>query len=230
MKTNLKITKQHILIFAAIAVAIIFFVVIIPNSAEEVLKNPSEGLEYNYLISPTEYYVVGVGTCKDKDIVIPEEYNGYPVVGIYFDAFYKCEFLESIYLPDSIVEIRDNAFAECVNLKKVRFSENLECIADNVFSECRKLEKIDIPNGCISIGDEAFSYCDNLAKVELPKTIEKLGRNVFFKSENVKIYYSGSMSDWNDMYIKENSNDYYYDKREIKVCCSNGIINWSVIA
>ena len=41
----------------------------------------SEGLAYQ-LHNDSFYFVTGVGTCKDTDIVIPSTYNGLPVASI----------------------------------------------------------------------------------------------------------------------------------------------------
>lgn len=80
-------------------------------------KNASQGLEFslesekedendNPIICEGAYYKVqGIGTCTDKDLVIPMSYNGVPVKEIMRDAFKDCQQLTSVKVPDSIKEI-----------------------------------------------------------------------------------------------------------------------------
>ena len=57
---------------------------------------PSEGLEFELNDDGRSYSVVGIGTCKDTNIVIPAEYNDLPVTSIEREAFWGCESLTSI--------------------------------------------------------------------------------------------------------------------------------------
>ena len=48
--------------------------------------------------------LVGIGTCSDKDIIIPPTYNDKPVISIGSEAFRNCESLTSLILPESITK------------------------------------------------------------------------------------------------------------------------------
>ncbi len=99
----------------------------------------SEGLEYVLIDSDTHYEVRDIGTCTDVDIIIPTTYNGKPVTSIGSSAFYNCETLASIKIPNSITTIGSSAFYSCGSLTRVT-----------------------IANSVTSIGEEAFSYCSSL--------------------------------------------------------------------
>ena len=51
-------------------------------------RRPSEGLEYSLNSDGNGYTVTGIGTCTDKELIIPSEYNAKPVTSIGGGAFY----------------------------------------------------------------------------------------------------------------------------------------------
>ena len=69
----------------------------------------SQGLDYT-LKNDDTYEVRGIGTCKDKNLVIPNEYNGKLVTSIGNAAFYDCGSLTSVTIPDSVTRIGHWAF------------------------------------------------------------------------------------------------------------------------
>ena len=71
-------------------------------------------------------------------------------------AFYRCERVKSITLPNSIERIDDNAFAYCSNLTNVNFSNNLTTLEEEVFEGCTQLANINLPDSVVSIGKNAF--------------------------------------------------------------------------
>ncbi len=55
--------------------------------------------------------VTGIGSCTDKDIVIPKvNPAGYPVTAIGYGAFQKYTSLISITIPSSVTTIGNSAF------------------------------------------------------------------------------------------------------------------------
>ena len=74
-----------------------------------------------------------------SDIIIPETINGCKVTHIFERAFFDCDNLTSVTLPNSIVNIGDRAFYDCNNLKN-----------------------INIPKSVLSVENFAFHFCDKL--------------------------------------------------------------------
>lgn len=87
--------------------------------------------------------------------------------------------LESIIIPDSVVQIGSNAFRNCATLRDVVLSDYLIQIGENAFSGCKSLTAINLPVTLREIGDAAFCGCDSLTSINIPNTIYRLGDSVF---------------------------------------------------
>ena len=112
---KLKTVQKPILgISITVIIGILLILFFIPKN------KPSQGLEYEFWSE--NYSVVGIGTCEDTKIVIPNEYNGYPVASISDKAFWGCEKITSVHMPDTIEFISDHAFIGCINLTDFHFS------------------------------------------------------------------------------------------------------------
>ena len=112
--------------------------------------------------------------------VIHEGYK-YPVTAIGQEAFYECENLVSVTIPNSVTSIGLAAFASCTSLKSVTLSNSLKFIGKYAFSNCKSLRTITIPNSVTTIEDCAFEGCSNLTTASVPKTVKTIGIDVFNK-------------------------------------------------
>ena len=101
-------------------------------------------------------------------LVIPSsvEHEGitYSVVSIGEAAFYKCDSLISVSIPNSVTNIGDIAFADCKDLTSISIPNSVTKIGDGAFSGCSKLKSIEIPNSVTSIGSDVFYNCTELTK------------------------------------------------------------------
>ena len=73
------------------------------------IRRPSEGLTYSLNSDENGYIVTRIGTCTDKELIIPSEYNAKPVTSIGRGAFYYCTGLTSVTIPDSVTSIGESA-------------------------------------------------------------------------------------------------------------------------
>ena len=99
-------------------------------------------------------------------------------------AFGWCEAVESIIIPESVIEISDFAFWCCENLKSVNLPSALTVLKRSVFGHCMKLQHIIIPESVTIIEDEAFWNCNSLNDVVLPEKLEYIGDSAFISCEN----------------------------------------------
>lgn len=120
-----------------------------------------------------------------EEIVIPSSvsYKGveYKVTAIGAQAFYECNLLVSVTVPDSVKDIGSQAFYNCSFLESVIFGENsqLNTIGDNVFFRCSYLTNCDIPDKVTDIGEYAFYYCASLKSITLPDGITSINPFTF---------------------------------------------------
>ena len=120
--------------------------------------------------SKKSYYVAACKESAKGKLTIPKKYNGKPVTRIGTDAFYWCNSLTSVTIPDSVTSIGSGAF-----------------------DSCESLNSITIPDSVTSIGNYAFEYCVNLTSITIPNSVTSIGAGAFFTSG----YYNDS-SNWED--------------------------------
>ena len=105
---------------------------------------PSEGLEYKLNDDNESYTVIGMGSCSDTDIVIPEVHDGKTVTGIGINAFANNKEMTSIKIPDSITTIGFTAFAHCDKLKNISIPDSVTRIEGGAFGGCTSVTTVTI--------------------------------------------------------------------------------------
>ncbi len=102
------------------------------------LTEPSSGLEFQS--QGGYYYVTGIGTCTDREIVIPSEYNGLPVIAISNMAFANNMSIVKVTLPETLTVIHERAFTGCENLVEVYNRSSIEIAVGDAWNS----------NGCVA--------------------------------------------------------------------------------
>ena len=123
---------------------------------------------------------------KSEIVVIPEGV----VTSIGNRAFYECDSLKSIYIPDSVTSIGDRAFAYCEALTSIEIPDGVTSIGYGAFMYCESLTSIVIPDGVTSIRDDAFWGCESLKSIHIPDGVTSIGDDAFWgcdSLESVKI-------------------------------------------
>ena len=121
-----------------------------------------------------------------KNVVIPSEINGKPVTSLNMRAFFQCENITSVYIPDSLTKLGSSAFFSCVNLERVRLPSDLQTLASLSFFNCKKLKNIELPSGLKKIDSGVFEKCTSLQEIELPDSLTSLNLRAFDECEGIK--------------------------------------------
>ena len=100
-------------------------------------------------------------------------------------AFYQCERITSILLPDSVERIGASAFKRCVKLSELNFPENLSVIGNSAFEACEGLSGADLPAKLQTLGRDAFRSCTCLQYVQIPDSLEEIEGNPFANCVNL---------------------------------------------
>ena len=94
-------------------------------------------------------------------------------------AFYLCDKVTEVNLPDSLAVIGSNAFYGCAGLAGITIPGSVTLIYSSVFRDCTGLTEITIPYGVTNIGDFTFSGCTGLRKAVLPGSLTEIGGALF---------------------------------------------------
>ena len=117
------------------------------------------------------------------EVVIPSSITsqgeGYTVTSIGTEAFYYCEGLTSVTIPNSVTSIERNAFSGCTGLTTVTIPNSVKSIGTEAFLSCSGLTSVDIPNSVKSIGGRAFYCCRGLTSVTIPNSVTSIGDCAF---------------------------------------------------
>lgn len=121
-------------------------------------------------------------------------------------AFFGCDKLSSVTLPEGLKTIGDSAFWGCSSLKQIKFPSTLTEIGDKAFLNCA-LESVSLPDGILKIGDSAFSeslgsYASGLTyplkELYVPSSVTAIATNAIDHNwhNTVNVYYGGGKADW----------------------------------
>ena len=99
-----------------------------------------------------------------------------------YTAFYDCENLTNINIPDSVTEIGYRTFSGCTNLSSIEIPDSVTSIGDSAFSGCTSLSSINIPDSVMSIGDSAFS---GTQLMEIQDGVEYVGKWVVGSDKDI---------------------------------------------
>ena len=117
---------------------------------------------------------------KEADeVTIPSEIDGMTVSAIGESAFYECDSLVSVTMPDTVTSLGDYAFYRCENLESVTFSNSLESIGYGAFSNCISLKEVRLPSSLKTLGEFVFIFCSRLESINLPDSLTSIGHGTF---------------------------------------------------
>ena len=159
----------------------------------------------------------------EKNIIIPDNFNGVAVetIGIYtfygnqlteviipnsvksigVQAFYANQLTE-VSIGNSVTSIGEGAF-RYNDLTNVSIPNSVKIIGDNAFYR-NKLTEVSIPNSVTStsIGENAF-YGNKLTEVSIPNSVTSIGKNAFYNntgltSFNLPTHHQGYSYSWSN--------------------------------
>ena len=220
------------IITAFLAVSFMIF----PIGCDNLSSKPSKGLEFALTGNGAGYDVVGIGTCTDKNIVIPDEYEGLPILGIEDNAFLNCDFVKSIKLPKTVNYVSQYAFVGCTSLTKIEANEESEyfqSIYGNLYTKNTEVLRIYapgkteksfvVPNGVKVIGANAFCGCTSLKSVSIPSSLYSIEPEAFSGCTSLtEIRFDGSAGQWEQVKLFLH---WDINTGEYKIYCTDGTIS-----
>lgn len=132
------------------------------------------------------------------DVVMPNIYNGLPVIEIASESFYKAPF-ETLTILKGITTIGTDAFSYCASLTGVT-----------------------IQNGVTTIGGYSFSHCTKLAYISIPASVTAIDMSAFYNCSSLNsICFEGSVEQWNAI---AKGNNWNYKVPATEVVCTDGSV------
>ncbi|MFC2771046.1 MAG: leucine-rich repeat domain-containing protein, partial [Porphyromonas endodontalis] len=101
--------------------------------------------------------------------------------------FYGCSTIESLTLPKNIRSIGIGAFFKCENLKEVIIPDEVTHIYATVFGACPVLEEIKLPSKLEFLGNYAFTHCRALKEITIPEGVKEIRHNSFDQTDALKV-------------------------------------------
>lgn len=141
---------------------------------------------YTYTIENNEATITKCNFNISGAVKVPETLGGCTVTGIGIRAFFNCDGIKEIIIPNSVKVINNEAFYECSNLEKITLPDGITEISDSMFMECQQLKNITIPNTVKRIGISSFQLCSSLEEVVIPRGVEVIDTNAFSLCSNLK--------------------------------------------
>ncbi|MBE5731023.1 MAG: hypothetical protein E7350_03650, partial [Clostridiales bacterium] len=114
------------------------------------------------------------GCAQLQSVVLPDDMIQLPK-----KLFYGCKNLGQITLPGGIEEIECSAFAYCSSLKAISLPQSLKTLGCHAFESCSALAEVVLDSDLAIIKDSAFAYCCNLNGITLPDSVEEIGDYAF---------------------------------------------------
>ena len=154
----------------------------------------SDGIYYKILSEEDRTVAVTSGNYDyTVNIDIPRKVinnsKTYTVTSIEDKAFYFCESLTSVTIPNSVTSIEQEAFSGCRSLTSVTIGNSVTSIGDQAFEFCSSLTSVTIPNSVTSIGESAFYYCESLTSITIPNSVTSIGELAFSYCDILKTIY-----------------------------------------
>ena len=180
--------KRLITIFLAILLICTLCVTIVAcnNNSVYLTYTKDDG---TYSVKANPYAVI------PENVVIPSTYKDRAVTSIESRAFYDCDSITSITIPDSVTSIGWEAFDNCDSLSSLNYLGTIEQWCGITFGK-NEVDSLNnglklyingelvekdliIPDTVTEINDYAFSYCTSLSNVTIPDSVTSMGRYAF---------------------------------------------------
>lgn len=164
--------------------------------------------KFNYRFAYGDFYLEDFRGFEFPDTGLPRN-----VDKIGSDAFYDCQGIEHVVIPNTIKYCGERVFRDCKNLKTIEFEEgcNLEMgkdafertsgletviipgslkeLGDHMFEDCHKLKNVIIGDGVETIKRFAFDGCDALESISFPSSVKTIEEDVFYLCKSLKSVY-----------------------------------------
>ena len=134
--------KRIALALAAVLLAVAALPMVTAALAETAATPTYDSGDYTYILRADDSAEIVDWEGEGEVLEIPCELDGHAVTAIGECAFADCAGLNSVVLPETIVEIGDQAFCGCAGLTDIVLPDNVAMMGVNPFADCANLVDI----------------------------------------------------------------------------------------
>jgi hypothetical protein len=132
-------------------------------------------------------------------------------------AFYDCEKLTSLVLPDNFVTIGNSALAYCYGLTNAAIGDSVTNIGDGAFFACFSLADVALPDSLLTIGSYAFSD-SGLNSIVIPGAVASIEDTTFANCP----YLNAINVDETNSFYSSSDGVLFNKERTVLLCCPGG--------
>lgn len=83
--------------------------------------------------------------------------------------------LKNVIFTGNATSIPDGAFFDCNDIEAITLPDSIQKIGEFAFTFCSVMEYIDLGSSLVEIGKDAFNECTALLELHIPKSVQKIG-------------------------------------------------------
>jgi len=152
----------------------------------ETWTDPKTGIEWKYTIhngtasvGSGNYRTAAIPASTIGTIAVPSVLGECPTKEIGGYAFYGCNALTNVDIPDGVLNIEHCAFQDCIGLVSVAIPESVSNIENYAFKNCNILKNVNIPNKVSKISEGIFMDCSGLENLKIPDCVKTIDTYAF---------------------------------------------------
>ena len=126
------------------ALALLLCALCLGAGAEENKPEEFTSGDYQYILLEDGTAEIKKYSGNAETLEIPDQMDGHRVTGIGQDAFFWCNSLTSVTIPESVTNIGNDAFYMCSSLTSVTIPNSVAAMGINPFVSCDKLQTIRV--------------------------------------------------------------------------------------
>lgn len=140
---------------------------VIPEGVTEIGIRALQGTGIRYLTIPAAVTDIKQAAFYESNLREVTFAEGSRLRALGKQAFYGCQFLTYIDLPEGTLTVEDDAFKGCKAMEYARIPNTVTAMGNSVFESCEKLESVVLPTGLEKLGNTVFDCCYALTTLEM---------------------------------------------------------------
>lgn len=167
--------------YLGLLVALLLCAVLLSGCSDGATK----GEYFTYIVETDGTATITGYIGNERAVVIPKKIDGHKICAIADNAFASNSLITTVTIQKGVQSIGASAFYNCENLSEVILPETVEFIGEYALKST-KITSITIPEGITGINIGIFEYCSRLKEVNLPDSIAYIGGKAFYSCKSLK--------------------------------------------